>query len=61
MTIKSTITKRTISIRKKKVVVTKQKKKIHQKRNKIEEREREYDLFCHGQLGRNRREVEWKQ
>ena len=61
MTIKSTITKRTISIRKKKVVVTKQKKKKSTKRETKSKREREYDLFCFGQLGRNRREVEWKQ
>ena len=50
MTIKSTITKRTISIKKKKVVEI--IKKIHQKRNKTGEREREsIDLFVVENLG----------
>ena len=35
--------------------------KIHRKRNKIGEREREsIDLFCYGQLERNRGGVEMK-
>ena len=47
MTIKSTITKRTISSRKKVVETI---KKIHQKRNKIGERE-SIDLFVLKNLG----------
>ena len=58
VSVKSTITKRTISRRKKVVVTTKNPPKEKQNQR---EREREYDLFCHGQLGRNRREVERKQ
>ena len=44
VTIKSTITKRIISGKKKKKEVE-TIKKIHQQRNKIGEREREFDLF----------------
>ena len=60
VSVKSTITKRTISIRKKKGGCYKTKKKSTKRETKSK-REREYDLFCFGQLGRNRREVEWKQ
>ena len=57
VTIKSTITKRTIAG--KKVVETIIKKKMHQNRQIERERERERestDLFCSEQLGKNRGE-----